>query len=461
MVRSLTDIITSLVGYISSVMPGISTRTGTVTKDVIIDAPAQEFETVYTEIDSANNLTSLENYNDFTEDELDAVASDYGLSRLEGTNATGTAIFRFKILTDVDIPYGTKLNTSAGTNNVNVNFIVSQAINITQANLPTYYNYSTSFYEVPVSIESENIGAVNNVAAGTIINILSNITNLDSVTNYLSTSGGTDNETNQALSARIQAKRLGNNVGTKSGYQSTIDADNRVTDSAIVSPNDPEMLRNEYGGSIDIYILGQDLTGIIETQTWSTGTLELIMQHQPVYSIGSIVGATAGTLVETTDYIFTRDVSLYTKSSASTDKIVFTTTGLSKLTNGEVITINYSYNKVIEDLQTTINADGEHILTADVLIREATEVLVNITANVTALSGYTKASVQTDIQTALGDFIDAFTLNQDLHPSDIIAIIEGVNGVDKVDLATLIPATDVIADRTQYLRSGTFTINML
>jgi uncharacterized phage protein gp47/JayE len=463
MAKSLNSIISELIGFITTAIPGISTRSGTVVRDVVVNAPAQEFSLAYTELDTVAQLSSLQNYNSFTIAQMDAVATDYGLTRLLGTNSLGTCIFRFKVLTDVSIPFGTQLSTTATSGSVVVNFIVSSAIFISQSDLPGYYNYSTGYYEVSASIESINVGSVNNVDASTITNIASSISNLDSVINNLPTTSGTDDESNQSLAARINVKRMGNNIGTKSGYENTINADNRVIDSIVVSPNDPEMQRNEFGGSIDIYILGTSLTSIDEAQVWSLGMTELVLEHQPVHTVGTVVGSSAGTLVSTTDYVFTKDVGLLAKSSESTDKIVFTATGLSKLAanNGQTITITYSYNKLIEDLQSAVDADTQHIITADILMREALEILVNVHMEVTVLSGYNKTTVQSDIQTNIGNYINAFFLNTDLYPSDLVGIAENTTGVDKVDIATLTPATDTIADRTSYLRAGTLTIVML
>ena len=456
--RSLTDIINSLISSIAAKIPGISTRTGTVVRDVVIEAPAQEFSNSYIEISNAEDLTSLQNYNSFTTDELNSIASDYGLTRLLGVAATGTVIFRFRTLSDVSIPFGTKLTTLASANNIGVSFVTSQAIAIAQSDLPTYYNYVTSFYEVPVIVESSNVGTDNNVAAGTITNVISSVSNLDSVTNYLPTTGGTGDESNLLLAARIQVKREGNNIGTKSGYENVVNTDNRVIDSIVVSPNDVEMKRNEFGGSVDIYILGTALTGVIETQNWITGTTELIMLHQPVHSVASVTGSTNGILALNTDYTFGQDTSLYTKSSGSQDKIIFTATGLSKLVNGDVVTINYSYNKIIEDLQAIVDADTDHIMAADILIRESTEVLVDVSMNVTALSGYNKTNVMNDVITVITDNINSLMLNGDLQRSDLVAWAYEVAGVDKTDLNTLIPAADVIADRTEYLRAGTISV---
>lgn len=464
MARSLSEITTSMVGTISANIPDISTKDGTVVKDVVIDAPAQEFANVYVENDAVRLLLSLQNYDSFTIEELDNVASDYGLTRLAGMISTGTLVFRYKTLADINIAYNTPVATSSSSTTPNVSFIVSQTVVVPQANLSALYNYITSFYEVPVNIESVNTGIANNVASGSIVSLPTNTSNADSIYNYLATSGGTDKETNQALAARILLKVLGNNIGTQTGYESTIAADNRVIDSIIAGPNDVEMVRNEYGGSIDAYILGTDLAEVTEIYDYNLGMTQITFLHKPVHLVTLVTSASIGTgtpLVEGTDYTVTPDVGLYKKSSASTDTITLTPVGIGKLSNPDQLTITYSYNKLIEDLQTVVDGDTEHIITADVLIREAIEILVNVTVKISKFSGYNTATVKGDVETAISNLLNTYTLNKDLNPSDLVGVTEGVAGVDKVDLSSLIPSSSVIANKTQYLRPGTLTISII
>ena len=466
MVRSINDVISSMITYITGKISSLSTADGTVTKDVVINAPAQEFANVYTEINNVSQLASLSNYGFFTTDELNIIASDYGITRLTGTKSSGTIVFRFKAITDVNIPFGSRISTSSTTSINSIQFLTSTSIIVSSSQLSAYFNYLTNFYEVNVPIESVNTGAANNVSAGAINISNTSIPNLDSITNYLATTGGTDQESNQALANRIITKKLGNNIGTLPGYITTVQQDNRVIDAIDVGPNDPEMLRNEYGGSVDIYILGEDLQTATDLYTWTLGTQNIILQNQPVATsiinpITSIVGSTVGTLTLNTDFTFVQDTSLLAISSESQDKIFLTSTGMSKLTNGEQLTTVYAFNKLIPDLQSVINQDSNKIVASDILVREANEILVNVYMDVSIITGYNSTSVMNSVITVITDNINALKLNQDIQRSDLVAWAYTVPGLDKVNLTTLLPTNDVIANKTAYLRAGTITINVV
>ena len=306
------------------------------------------------------------------------------------------------------------------------------------------------------------------MASAAINTCTSSITNLDSVINYLPTTGGTDQESNQSLANRIITKKLGNNIGTLTGYMSTVLADNRVIDAVAAGPNDPEMKRNQYGGSVDVYVLGTEIAQAQDVVISNLGQREFILLSQPSlnpsgsnFPIVSIAGSVAGTLTMTLDYNFVKDTGLLANSVSAQDKVVLTTTGLAKITSGETITANYYYDKLINDLQLVVDADVSHITASDVLIREATEIPVNVTMDISISSGYDFTTVQSGVITAITNSLDALKLDSDLQRSDLVQIAYTVSGVDKVNLTTLIPLVDTIANKTQYLRAGTITVNQI
>jgi uncharacterized phage protein gp47/JayE len=454
-----------MITFIQSKLSTLSTSDGTVTKDVVISSPASEFANIYEEIDAISQLLTLSNYDSFTTEELDAIASDYGLTRLAGTKSTGTAIFRFRSVTNTVIPFGTRISSVGSTSASTVEFMTSLTTTISAAQMSVYLNYSTGFYEITVNIESINIGASNNVASAAINTCTSSITNLDSVINYLPTTGGTDQESNESLAGRIITKKLGNNIGTLTGYVNTVLADNRVLDAVAAGPNDSEMKRNEYGGSVDVYILGTELAQAQDAVISSLGQKDFILLSQPSlnpagssFPIISISGSVAGTLTMTLDYNFVKDTGLLAKSVSSQDKIRLTDTGLSKITSGETITINYDYDKLTNDMQAVIDADVSHITASDVLVREATEIPVDVTMEISISSGFDFTTVQSGVITIITDNLNALQLDDDLQRSDLVQWAYEVDGMDKVNLTTLIPAADVVCNKTQYLRAGTITI---
>jgi len=76
-IRTLEEIINSAIDFITSRRPGIATFVGSVTRDVVIEAPAQEFDTLNQELSRTQKLQSIAFAEDQTEEELDAFAENY------------------------------------------------------------------------------------------------------------------------------------------------------------------------------------------------------------------------------------------------------------------------------------------------------------------------------------------------------------------------------------------------
>ena len=91
----------------------------------------------------------------------------------------------------------------------------------------------------------------------------------------------------------------------------------------------------------------------------------------------------------------------------------------------------------------------------------ATQVTANITATITAASGYTLANVEAAVQTALDNFIASIPLGGTLEWTQIFQIIWGVPGVATVaNTMTLNGGTaDLPAGANGALVAGTITIN--
>lgn len=478
-IRDLTTIINDAIAFIQGKRPNIATFVGTVTRDVVIESPAQEFNNVYTELARTQKLQSVDFPDDQTEEELDALASNYGLQRLGGKQATGTITFQIRNFStsssDVAIPLGTVVGTPGSDEIAQVSFVTTQAALFQAIQAPSYFNPSSGLYEITVQISAESVGTASNVSAGAITQLITSINGVDTVTNTVATTGGEDIESNTELADRIRIKLSGNNVGTPNGIISEAKANVNVIDAIVVTPNDVEMLRDQFGGAVDVYILGQVLTPISEVVLYTTtGSQEFILQHQPAKSVTSITGVVSSapyTFIQGTDYNFVLDpTTLFNGSTLLTNKVVFNIGGTNP-DNATNITINYVYDSLIESLQLGYDADDNHIITADILVKEATQATVDIVADVTLFPGNSAATSISAIQTALSTAINALGLGDSIDRSDVISIIESVSSVDQVNVNTLqlfknlvlLPPTvqRLQIFKTEYPRLGIITINVL
>lgn len=478
-IRTKTQIITEAIDFIKSKFTNIATEIGSVVRDLVIEAPAEEFERLNEELERTQQIQSFNFPEEMTEDELDALSANYGLVRKQGTASTGTITFQIRNFSTssspITVPTGTTVSSTGSDGVLQISFVTTEALFFDPAVAPTYFNPITGLYELTASIISSEIGSSGNVSAGTITQLDSNITGITSVTNTVATTGGTDIESNEALADRAKDKLAGNNVGTRKGIISRIEENSNVIDSIVVTPNDIEMIRDEFGGAVDVYVIGQDLVSTFDVfQYSSTGSQEFVLLHQPVASVDTVTGIAGGspiTFIEGTDYNFVKDPSeLFGGSTSTEDKIVFDIGGTNP-DDSTNITVTYNYDKLIEDLQSSIDADDGHIVTADVLVKEAVEVEVDVVADVTLFPGSVPASEISNIQTAVSEFIGGLGLGDSIDKSDIVAVIEGVDSVDAVDLNTLVLSKDgtpltgteqrLTVFKNEFPRANTVNVNVI
>lgn len=317
---TFSQIVQSMITFLQGSRPDIATQPGSVVNDVVISTVANQLSaengtdpSVYSSIQYAQNLQAfVANAATILPADMDAIGNNYGLTRLPGTQATGTLTLRIRNYTTsspiVTVPSGTTVSTLSTSSSPAVSFATTATATFVPSLAPSYYNPVSGFYEQTVGIICQTIGTVGNVAANTITSLTGSGLGIDAVTNTTATFGGSNIESNTAFAARIQIKLEGNNTGTADGIISLVDTNSNVIQSIIVGPNDPTMLRNQYGGSVNVYIRGQVPVTVTEQFTYTTtGSQQYTLLNQPALSVGSvsgIVNSVPYTFVPGTDYDF-------------------------------------------------------------------------------------------------------------------------------------------------------------
>ena len=129
-----------------------------------------------------------------------------------------------------------------------------------------------------------------------------------------------------------------------------------------------------------------------------------------------------------------------------------TFTGL-KPDSSTQLTINYTYDSLIESIQSVFNNDSNHIVASDILIKEALQALINVTCGITIIPGYVGASVVDNVETALTNYINALGLGASIPLSEVVTVIQEVAGVSDVDLSSL-SISSIIQDVTTTIPPG-------
>lgn len=458
--RSLSQIINDAITYLGQVQSNLTTLIGSVTRDVVIASPAQEFAKVYTELTRVSQIQSLTNPTVMTVEELDSLGANYLVPRNQGVASQSTVTFRVSGLSslepNINISAGTVVTTQQTARASLVSFSTTQAGTFISASAANYFNPLTGFYELTLPVQAQAVGSIGNVNAGAINVLSTTIPRIFSVTNTIAATGGTDQESNTAYAARIQLKLSGNNLGTVNGIKSLVLANNNALDVSVVGPNDVEMLRNEFGGSVDIYVLGSLLTSTADTKTFLTsGPRTFVLLHQPaIVTTGSVVvSGTAGGVpklfVENVDYqLITDPTTLVNDSTEIQNAVKFLDSGTLPDDNTQVV-LAYTYNQLIETLQDTFNSEANHIVGADILVKEAHLADIQVSASISVIPGFNSADTLSLAQTAVTTLINTNKLGTSFNQSDVVGAIESTLGVDEVDLTSLVIKKNTVVVTTQ------------
>lgn len=327
--QSLAEVRQKIIDNIHETLPEASIREGNFLSN-LVNPISDEIAALYGDMEILHMNQSIIFA---TGDDLDLLAANYFVTRKPATVSTGkvrfyiansnqsaSTISESDIPDIINIPVGTQLSTLGS---------YSQEAVIVQTTELLYYTRDaivmlpidgeSGFRYLECSAESINYGAVNNIAARTIVRLNDSIDGISSVTNPFAFNGGTDKESDASLTYRIQLAVTGNNIGTKDGYLKFVLDYNNVSAAKIVGAGDNIMFRDGgyidaagtyhwgSGGCVDIYVKGHqvvdDTYHFTVTPTYLQTYPNLLLPNQPVVDILSITSELSGeTLINGASY---------------------------------------------------------------------------------------------------------------------------------------------------------------
>lgn len=157
------------------------------------------------------------------------------------------------------------------------------------------------------------------------------------------------------------------------------------------------------------------------------------------------------------DFVLIKDNSDYSNSYLSKDSIKWLASSNNKPVEDEVLEIKYSFGRVMRDLQERI--DQKRVITADVLIKKAIKVPIEVYAEIVPYEGFDQAIIKDEVINRITTYINNIKkLGGTISLSDIAYVIRGTEGVDDVGLDTLKLATfngpkqkQIVATEMEYL----------
>lgn len=131
------------------------------------------------------------------------------------------------------------------------------------------------------------------------------------------------------------------------------------------------------------------------------------------------------------DYKLIKDTSNYGGSMVGKDAIQWLNTR--KLLTNDVLTIIYNYDSLVNTIQS--NIEEQKCMTADVLIKQAVEVPIEISLDMSIYNTTSTTNVKNIISSDISTYVHGkFILGGSFDASDIVSIVKQCEYVDSVDL---------------------------
>jgi len=279
-IRSVNEIILSLIDFFKVAQPDLDTKPGTVARDLMIDAPASQLAILYDQLANVSNKQSLQLV---VGTDLDKLAKNFGIVRKSATSSSGVALLTFS---SINATININKNDTIYANN-NFSFVVANGTTVDPNSANFYRSVASKYrdqldfvgisdqYAVEVTVLASSSGSIGNIGKYSLAR--TNISGVSNVTNINGFSGGTDQESDVVFRNRVLSSFNGSSVGTALGYLNVALGISGVSDAAVVEPGSPLMTRDGTkvtknadgsntivsegsGGKIDIIILGSTLT---------------------------------------------------------------------------------------------------------------------------------------------------------------------------------------------------------
>jgi uncharacterized phage protein gp47/JayE len=311
----------------------------------------------------------------------------------------------------------------------------------------------------PITVVAIEAGTRGNVAAGSVVQFVSRIPGVTTVTNGTAISNAQDRESDAAFRARIRAYVQAISRATPTAIESfannvTLSDGRRNLFANLKEPVIPD-------GTVQLYI--DDGTGSVEEydDTYITtpeivlasavgGEVRLYSTEKPIRDDGSFVleiDFGGGYLVQTlgVDYNF----------NAAQGKVVLT----AALSAGDAVRMTYRYyTGLIQETQKVIDGDPNNPLVypgvraagIQTYVLAPSLVAQSVAATISVLGGFDTTTVAADVSTAIQEYINNLPIGDDVIVSEIIERAMGVTGMFNFRFQSLTgsspPADQVILD---------------
>lgn len=428
-VRDITEVQESLATNITTIDPSADVQKGPIRKTVVVPV-AVEVQRNEADLDHLSQLVSLNFDAATSDDELAGMAGAFGIERDPGLPSTGFVTFftatRPSVGVKFEVPVGTVVTTSDG----QLAYAVTEAGAIDGDNADLFFNPATRRFEVTLPVEALAVGDDHDVPPTRVNTIQSQLESISGCTNGDAIEGGVSAETNAQLAARVRQQLLGGQRGLSGGVLAAArNASQKVKDAVAVYSTDISLFRRRTTRpGIDVYVIGEALKPATETFTALGSETSYVPTKQPVKAITLVT-------VNGTEATFTleRDSTRETGGSTiATDRIVFAT----PLTTGQVVTVEYTYNAILQDLQALYDSQ-EYLFGTKIVARTPFQVPIRVAINATALGSADPIRLAESLRSQVLSYVNPSAFTAVITPQVLRSrIFENVSGMSRLQIST-------------------------
>lgn len=270
---------------------------------------------------------------------------------------------------------------------------------------------------VDVLVVSNDIGTEYNVGVGQITYLTSVISNIDSVYNYESMSGGSGVESNEDYRARVKKGGYAGAYASQNAIVENVKALDYVQDTIVI-----DMPTKTISDEAHVY---DDTSQKIRVDN------KVLLDNSNLVisdSSGGSADYTNGTDYEVTDYN-TIDFSIggSEPSDGSTIYISYEYEALGEFTVIVYGSTGYLTNEQINDIETLVdNIKSPGVIST---VNQATRVNIDVSGELLIDDGYDTTSVKESVQKSIESYITDLNIGDDVYLSKVTKAITSVEGV--------------------------------
>ena len=414
MARTALEIQQSIIATVNASDPSIEVDAGPIFDSSIVPI-SSELATDEALADSIDQLYSTSFIKTGTADQVAAYLTNFALAPGTGGFSNGVCVFasytRLGPGEVTTVPVGALV---ANGDNSLVYTVTTQK-QILGDNISAYYNITQGWYEILVPVQAVNAGSQYDLPAFRITNLLTGITGIDVVQNRLKITGGSDVESTESSFQRVENAFFGQNSGTINGVVKLVQnySPELITSVAIVRSGEYNLFtRFVTSLALDVYIVGV-LERIVTEENYTIPFLTnyITFLKGAVYRVDAVLvnGVTSTAWQLQND---TNTASQY--STNAQDKLVFPTLLLQP---GDLVTVTYAYNGLLEDVTTNVfNSEQDNLFDMDILTRQMLNTAITLQGSVTVSSSATASAVITQVESLLFTLIETGVNGAVLQP---------------------------------------------